>query len=127
MSGFDYDVFLEVVLFFFATWFVARLFRMAGLPGILGGLLMGVVLGPEVLDVVPYASDGACDSLQSLAETVGRRMEEEGAGSAHGSSAHGCTGATWKGGKHIESIWTFIGNVGVTPDSYKHLTQPTNA
>ena len=114
MSGFDYDVFLEVVLFFFATWFVARLFRMAGLPGILGGLLMGVVLGPEVLDVVPYASDGACDSLQSLAETVGRRMEEEGAGSAHGSSAHGCTGATWKGGKHIESIWTFIGNVGVT-------------
>ena len=82
MSGFDYDVFLEVVLFFFATWFVARLFRMAGLPGILGGLLMGVVLGPEVLDVVPYASDGACDSLQSLAETVGRRMEEEGAGSA---------------------------------------------
>ena len=114
MSGFDYDVFLEVVLFFFATWFVARLFRMAGLPGILGGLLMGVVLGPEVLDVVPYASDGACDSLQSLAETVGRRIEEEGAGSAHGSSAHGCTGATWKGGKHIESIWTFIGNVGVT-------------
>ena len=77
MSGFDYDVFLEVVLFFFATWFVARLFRMAGLPGILGGLLMGVVLGPEVLDVVPYASDGACDSLQSLADGLKLAFKED--------------------------------------------------
>ena len=82
MSGFAYDVFLEVVLFFFATWFVARLFRMPGSPAILGGLLMGVVLGPEVLDVVPYASDGAC--VCRCSQQGGRKMARWGhRGGAH--------------------------------------------
>ena len=60
MSGVDFSFLAGVILFLFATWMTGRLFRAAKLPGILGELFMGILLGPNVFDLVPFASDGTC-------------------------------------------------------------------
>ena len=107
MSGFDFDIFLSVVLFIFVTWGIARLFRAIGLPGILGALAGGVLLGPEAFDMVPYGSDGNCrdNGRRRLLEFAGRYLAGDG---------NDCTQHFYWRDDHIESIWVFIGNVGVT-------------
>jgi len=51
---------LELALFLGAGWFLGRAFRSWGAPAILAEILVGVVLGPELLNVVPYAKSGQC-------------------------------------------------------------------
>ena len=108
MSGFDFDIFLSVVLFIFVTWGIARLFRAIGLPGILGALAGGVLLGPEAFDMVPYGSDGKCrdNGRRRLLEFAGRYLAGDG--------NNDCTQHFYWRDDHIESVWVFIGNVGVT-------------
>ena len=60
MGGGGYDVMLELALFLGAGWFLGRAFRSWGAPAILAEILVGVVLGPELLNVVPYAKSGQC-------------------------------------------------------------------
>ena len=63
MGGFDFQLALQVSFFLVAVWSLGRIFAKYKLPPILGQLLAGMVLGPEVLDMVPYASNGLCSSL----------------------------------------------------------------
>ena len=63
MAGVSFDILFGVVLYLMSVWGAGRLFKMATLPAILGELLAGIVLGPELLDVVPFASDGTCIRL----------------------------------------------------------------
>ena len=62
MSGLDFDVVLQVSFFLFFVWAMGRLFTSLKLPAILGQLAAGIILGPKTLDMVPYASNGLCDS-----------------------------------------------------------------
>lgn len=118
MAGVDFVLVLQVVAFLCAIWLGGRLFKICHQPAILGYLLVGIVMGPQLLDMVPYASDGSCDTW------VNRRLET--AGSA-GSGGEDCSQIAWlrwtggttgakggAGGGPIVNIWTFIGNVGVT-------------
>jgi len=122
MAGVDFVLVLQVVAFLCAIWLGGRLFKICHQPAILGYLLVGIVMGPQLLDMVPYASDGTCDTW------VNRRLET--AGSSAGSTGSGgedCSQIAWlrwtggpsgarggAGGSPIVNIWTFIGNVGVT-------------
>jgi len=60
MAGFDFEVALQVSTFLFMVWFVSRIFAYFKLPPILGQLLVGIFLGPNGIDMVPYASNGLC-------------------------------------------------------------------
>ena len=63
MAGVSFDILFGVVVYLMSVWGCGRLFRTFTLPSILGELLAGIVLGPELLDVVPFASDGTCQRL----------------------------------------------------------------
>ena len=63
MAGVSFDLLLAIVIFFVAVWCTGRAFRRISLPSILGELVAGITLGPEFLDVVPYASDGRCQTF----------------------------------------------------------------
>ena len=83
MAGFEFGIALEVTLFLFAVWAGGRLFQLIlRLPPILGYLAVGVLFGPRVLDMVPYASDGACDSVANPQDSSGSTS-----GSGDGSSS----------------------------------------
>ena len=124
MSGVDFSFLAGVILFLFATWMTGRLFRALKLPGILGELFMGILLGPNVFDLVPFASDGTCPFISfddtatavvanasgslSASGSTGRRL-----GGSGGSGA-GCKWIhTWDG-KHTLDVWSFAGAFGVT-------------
>ena len=63
MGGADFSVTLWVSLFLFSIWGGGRLFGKLKLPPILGFFLIGILFGPAVFDVVPFASNGLCDSV----------------------------------------------------------------
>ena len=65
MGGGGYAVMLELTLFLGAQWLLGRLFRQYGAPAILAEIFVGVVLGPEMLNIVPYALDGTKDACSS--------------------------------------------------------------
>ena len=62
MAGFNFDVAMLVGLFLIAVWSVGRLFARMKLPPLVGQMLVGVLLGPQGMDLVPYASNGACQA-----------------------------------------------------------------
>ena len=85
---------------------------------------MGILLGPNVFDLVPFASDGTCPFISfddtatavvanasgslSASGSTGRRL-----GGSGGSGA-GCKWIhTWDG-KHTLDVWSFAGAFGVT-------------
>ena len=65
MAGFDFEIALQVSCFLFAIWAVGFMFGQLKLPPILGQLLIGIILGPNALDMVPYASNGLCGDSES--------------------------------------------------------------
>ena len=71
MAGVTFDILFGVVLYLMSVWGCGRIFRLCTLPAILGELLAGIVLGPELLDVVPFASDGTCVRLIDDASSPG--------------------------------------------------------
>ena len=71
MAGVTFDILFGVVLYLMSVWGCGRVFRICTLPAILGELLAGIVLGPELLDVVPFASDGTCVRLIDDASSSG--------------------------------------------------------
>jgi len=71
MAGVTFDILFGVVLYLMSVWGCGRIFRLCTLPAILGELLAGIVLGPELLDVVPFASDGTCVRLIDDASSSG--------------------------------------------------------
>ena len=64
MAGVDFVLVLQVVAFLCAIWLGGRLFKVCHQPAILGYLLVGIVMGPQLLDMVPYASDGTQPRLR---------------------------------------------------------------
>ena len=138
MAGFNFDVAMLVGLFLIAVWSVGRLFARMKLPPLVGQMLVGVLLGPQGMDLVPYASNGACQAYSpaflpapdaalllnstgsgstpcgsSSGSSTGRML---GAGSGDGSFAT-CMWTDWfrfDANEHLTSIWVFSGNVGVT-------------
>jgi Kef-type K+ transport system membrane component KefB len=46
---------LEVALFIAMQWLMGRTFKQFGAPSILAEILTGVLLGPELANIVPYA------------------------------------------------------------------------
>ena len=123
MAGSSFDVALWVTLFLFSIWAGGRAFKVMKLPPILGQLLMGVLFGPQVFDVVPYASNGLCESIinPEPASPTSRMLAESsgsGSGGVNGSSyIFKCIDVhweRWESGGHIKSIWQFIGEIGVT-------------
>ena len=62
-AGVDFPVVLQVVAFLVAIWFGGRIMKRLHQPEILGNLFVGIIMGPQLLDIVPYASNGSCDSL----------------------------------------------------------------
>ena len=141
MAGVDFVAILQIVLFIASVWLVGRFFKCCRQPAILGYLLTGILMGPQMLDIVPYASDGLCRTPISNAwhdnhDTgfrrldvllVGRRLagggDEQSVNATHCSSAD-CYDMTWERwyahqpeetkSRYTTSIWTTIGNVGVT-------------
>jgi len=133
MAGFDFDVALWSALFLVAVWGLGRTFALIKLPPILGQLMAGILLGPRLLDIVPYASDGLCpdriidapscpDSSLHMrllgavglsqaapcAADAGRQLAE---------AAGSCSTVEWSrfaDPLFIPNIWMFIGNIGVT-------------
>ena len=69
---------LQVVAFLVAVWFSGRVCRAIGVSPILGEILAGVVMGPHVLDVVPYedhaGGHSAFPSVFVLAGNVSHRV-----------------------------------------------------
>ena len=128
MAGVSFDLLIGMMFFLIAVWGSGRMFRMVALPAILGEFLAGVLLGPNFLDVVPYASNGECDTIifpndesgSSSAQIDGRML----AGSYGGPPCK--ANLVWTPrwtisdttivGKtmHTPDIWSFMGTVGVT-------------
>jgi hypothetical protein len=71
MAGVDFVHVFQVVLFMVTVWFSGRLFKALHQPAILEYLLAGIVMGPQFLDIVPYASNGDCDTM------LNRRLASE--------------------------------------------------
>ena len=124
MAGLDFVLVLQVVFFVFMMWGVGRLFKVIHAPVILGQLAAGIIFGPQLLDMVPYASDGMCatdvredpygdyvnseyydgcahsSSAASMSNFTGRRLASD--------VGHQCDHFTWnrwEEGSHIISIW----------------------
>jgi len=118
MAGVDIEFLLGVVLFLCGTWLSGRFFRLIKLPGILGELFAGILLGPQVLDLVPFASDGNCPALTfgvtaATAANVTANSSHRMLG-ASSSAASDCRWIhMWNGG-HTLDVWSFAGTFGVT-------------
>ena len=111
MAGFDFEAGLQVMLFLVAIWGFGRGFQILRLPPILGQIAAGILCGPRMLDIVPYASNGMCDSIANP------QPDPSGSMSGSGSGADSCSWVMWErfeSGHHLTDIWRFIGNVGVT-------------
>jgi len=107
MAGVDFLFLAGVVLFLFAIWLCGRAFELMRLPGILGQVLIGILLGPNFFDVVPFASRGDCP-FPSFGDTnsSGRQLA--------GSSSDDCLSIHVWDGKHSQDAWSFAGTLGVT-------------
>ena len=55
MGGGGFDVMLKLTGFIAVQWIFARVFKKFGAPTILGQMIAGILLGPELADTVPYA------------------------------------------------------------------------
>ena len=127
MAGVSFDLLIGMMFFLIAVWGSGRVFRMAALPAILGEFMAGVLLGPNFLDIVPYASNGQCDTIifpndesGSSSSSVGRML----AGSVDGPPCKAnlmwtprwtISDTTPVGeSMHTPDIWSFMGTVGVT-------------
>ena len=108
MGGVAFDHLASVVLFLFSVWAFGRIFRVIKLPAVLGEFFAGVLLGPNCLDLVPYASDGTCPIL-----SIAGNDDSSSSGSDHGSSTDCQSILVWNG-EHTMDIWSFAGTVGVT-------------
>jgi hypothetical protein len=114
MAGVDFELVLQVVMFITAVWSMGRLFKLFKQPAILGYLLVGILFGPNFFDIVPYASDGTCETMvvsHSHGSSSHRRLASS--GGVNGSAS--CSEMAWNRydyGTHIVPIWTMIGNVG---------------
>jgi len=124
MAGVVFDLLAGVVLFLFFVWGLGRTFRLLHLPGILGELFAGILLGPNFLDMVPFASDGLCDTVVFPLDDPG-----SGADGSHRRLAgtNPCKDMMqwtprWSGSflredtssMQTTDIWSFAGTVGVT-------------
>lgn len=112
MAGFNFNIALQIMLFLFAMWFAGRAFQRIGLPPILGLIGVGLLFGKNVLDFVPYASNGMCDSVANPQITTDAHAS---AGRMLAAKSAACDTFEWNRfvGEYITSIWTFIGNAGV--------------
>ena len=90
MAGVSFDLLIGMMLFLIAVWGSGRVFRMIALPAILGEFLAGVIFGPNFLDIVPYSSNGRCDTIifpndesgSSSSSSVGRMLASDVSGPA---------------------------------------------
>ena len=55
----------KVVLFLAAAWGTGTIFGKVKFPPLLGWIIIGVCLGPQLADIIPYASDGTCNRYRS--------------------------------------------------------------
>ena len=121
MAGVSFDLLFGVALYLMSVWGAGRAFRLCTLPAILGELLAGILLGPECLDVVPFASDGTCSTLIFDGGDTG----SDGSSDDHGrvlASKPACQAQHWTPRFSVISteametmdIWSFAGTVGVT-------------
>ena len=64
---------LEVALFLVGQWYLGRVFRKIHAPVIVAEMIAGIMLGPEVLDLVPYVHKGgfASDGSPSIWTLLG--------------------------------------------------------
>ena len=111
MSGVDIDHLLLVACFLAVVWLTGRLFRVIRLPGILGELLAGILLGPKCFDLVPYASAGTCERIYE--RRLSAAAADPNATSGSGSRDDCMFVHTWQG-EHTVDIWSFAGSLGVT-------------
>ena len=113
MAGSNFDLYLWISLFVFSVWAGGRLFRAARLPPILGQLVIGVLFGPQFGDIVPYASDGTCDTI--IVNSSSHRQL-----AAAAQTPLKCYQFQWErwplapAGDRVPSVWSFLGNLGVT-------------
>jgi Kef-type K+ transport system membrane component KefB/glycine cleavage system regulatory protein len=141
MAGTDFNVLLGLSLFLFTVWALGRIFRKLTLPSILGEFLAGVLLGPQFLDIVPFASNGRCKTV-IFDDPLGLNGYALASGSASGSyqgralagedkpcvnmfrwfprwsgwigAARGDWAAPGDGVIDTNDFWSFAGTVGVT-------------
>lgn len=50
----SFEAILKTVVFLMASWMMAVLSQLIGLPSLVGEIMTGFILGPPLLDVVPY-------------------------------------------------------------------------
>lgn len=62
---------LELSLFIAAQWIAGRIFRHFGGPAILAEMITGIILGPEVLKLVPYAIPDPISGDPSILVLIG--------------------------------------------------------
>ena len=119
MAGVDFGLLAGVVFFLFAVWGAGRLFRRLSLPSILGELIAGILFGPHFLDIVPFASDGTCDTVLFEADSLHGSMQGRAlAGISPPCQAHFLWSPRWSPSDSdpidTKDIWSFAGTVGVT-------------
>jgi Kef-type K+ transport system membrane component KefB len=71
MGGGGYDVMLELTLFIAAQWIAGRVFKQYGAPAILAEMITGIILGPELLKLVPYATEDHVTHDPSILVLIG--------------------------------------------------------
>ena len=124
MSGGNYDAIVEVIFFLVMVWVGGRISQFAKLSPILGEIVMGIIFGPQGLDMVPYTkgphqATGA-DSHRRLFDPFSYQAPSSvgsgglrllaAAGNATTLAADDCSGL---GSHSYLSIWQLAGNIGV--------------
>ena len=99
---------LEIAFFLLSVWTSGRIFRAFHAPIMLGEILAGVLLGPEVWGSLPYSTDyyDECVAVPGVAGSIGSRFLESATG------ANTCTLNTEQKDA-LDSIFSLAGNAGV--------------
>lgn len=100
MAGGAWVTIVEIGVFLVSTWMMGRGFRAVGLSPIIGEILAGVVLGPHVLNVVPYAEPGNSGSLPTIFVLMGQVRGWGSGASVSASLCLMCEAALRVGGAH---------------------------
>ena len=129
MAGVSFDLLIGMMIFLIAVWGSGRTFRMFSLPAILGEFFAGVLLGPNMLDIVPFSSNGRCDTIIFPNDEAGSSSSSSSEGRMLAGSVSGppcksnlvwtprwtISDTTRVGDEmHTPDIWSFMGTVGVT-------------
>lgn len=115
---------LKTAAFLGAIWIIGRSLRKLQLPPNVGWLAAGVLLGPEALQVVPFASR-TCFGASVIAAAV-NTSSASGLSGTYASTPASPAAAQWETAACGEDLWRLAGNVGITLLIFEFGTQASD-